>query len=147
MQSQVQIVDPLYATLGGVVNDRAIVDLPIVNRNILTLMAIEPGVQPSTQNNYSSNCFTSAIHIRSMAAWNRPRVQQDGVSILNQSDIPRIMGLTMLPPVDAVDEMRVQTKQLFRQLRPQRRRNHDPGHEVGDERISLNCFRVPAQML
>lgn len=110
VSSQVQMVDPSNATLGGVVNNKAIVDLPIVNRNVLTLMAIEPGVQPSTQNNYSSNFFTSAIRYSFNGGLESTSdFQQDGISILNQSDIPGIMGLTMLPSVDAVDEMRVQT--------------------------------------
>jgi hypothetical protein len=74
------------------------------------LMAIEPGVQPSTQNNYSSNFFTSAIRYSFNGGLESTSdFQQDGISILNQSDIPGIMGLTMLPSVDAVDEMRVQT--------------------------------------
>jgi hypothetical protein len=110
VQSQVQMVDPSNATLGGVVNNTSIVDLPIANRNILVLMAIEPGVQPSTPNNYSSNFFTSAIRYSFNGGLESTSdFQQDGVSILNQSDIPGIMGLTMLPSVDAIDEMRVQT--------------------------------------
>ncbi|MFN7920080.1 MAG: carboxypeptidase-like regulatory domain-containing protein [Bryobacteraceae bacterium] len=110
VSSQVQMVDPSNATLGGVVNNKSIVDLPIINRNVLTLMAIEPGVQPSTQNNYSSNFFTSSIRYSFNGGLESTSdFQQDGISILNQSDIPGIMGLTMLPSVDAVDEMRVQT--------------------------------------
>jgi hypothetical protein len=110
VSGQVQTVDPTNATLGGVVNNKAIVDLPIINRNVLTLMALQPGVQPSTQNNYSSNFFTSAIRYSFNGGLESTSdFQQDGVSILNQSDIPGIMGLTMLPSVDAVDEMRVQT--------------------------------------
>jgi len=110
VSSQVQMVDPSNATLGGVVNNKSIVDLPLVNRNILTLMAIEPGVVPSTPNNYSSNFFTSAIRYSFNGGLESTSdFQQDGVSILNQSDIPGIMGLTMLPSVDAIDEMRVQT--------------------------------------
>src|ERR1700722_13285727 len=110
VSSQVQMVDPSNATLGGVVNNKSIVDLPIVNRNILTLMAIEPGVAPSTPNNYSSNFFTSAIRYSFNGGLESTSdFQQDGISILNQSDIPGIMGLTMLPSVEAIDEMRVQT--------------------------------------
>jgi Carboxypeptidase regulatory-like domain len=110
VSGQVQMIDPSNATLGGVVNNKSIVDLPIINRNVLTLMAIEPGVQPSTQNNYSSNFFTSAIRYSFNGGLESTSdFQQDGISILNQSDIPGIMGLTMLPSVDAVDDMRVQT--------------------------------------
>src|SRR5437899_9745436 len=96
--------------LGGVVNNQSIVDLPLVNRNVLTLMAIQPGVAPSTPNNYQSTFFTSAIRYSFNGGLESTSdFQVDGVSILNQSDIPGIMGLTMLPSVDGVDEMRVQT--------------------------------------
>src|SRR5215471_3067072 len=110
VQGEAQMVDPSNATLGGVVNNKAIVDLPLVNRNVLTLMVIEPGVAPSTPNNYQSNFFTSAIRYSFNGGLESTSdFQLDGVSLLNQSDIPGIMGLTMLPSVDGVDEMRVQT--------------------------------------
>ena len=110
VQAEAQMVDPSNATLGGVVNNKSIVDLPLVNRNVLTLMALEPGVQPSTPNNYQSNFFTSSIRYSFNGGLESTSdFQLDGVSILNQSDIPGIMGLTMLPSVDGVDEMRVQT--------------------------------------
>ncbi len=110
VSSQVQMVDPSNATLGGVVNKKSIVDLPLVNRNVLTLMALEPGVAPSTPNNYQSNFFTSSIRYSFNGGLESTSdFQLDGVSLLNQSDIPGIMGLTMLPSVDGVDEMRMQT--------------------------------------
>jgi hypothetical protein len=110
VQGEAQMVDPSNATLGGVVNNKAIIDLPLVNRNILTLMAIEPGVAPSTPNNYQSNFFTSAIRYSFNGGLESTSdFQLDGISILNQSDIPGIMGLTMLPSIDGVEEMRVQT--------------------------------------
>jgi hypothetical protein len=110
VSSQVQMVEPSNATLGGLVNNKAIVDLPLVNRNILTLMAVEPGVTPSTPNSYQSNFFTSAIRYSFNGGLESTSdFQLDGISILNQSDIPGIMGLTMLPSVDSVDEMKVQT--------------------------------------
>ena len=110
VSSQVQLIEPSNETLGGLVNNKSIVDLPLVSRNILTLMAVEPGVSPSTPNNYQSNFFTSAIRYSFNGGLESTSdFQQDGISILNQSDIPGIMGLTMLPSVDAIDEMRVQT--------------------------------------
>lgn len=110
VSGQVQMVDPSNATLGGVVNNKSIADLPLVNRNVLTLMVIEPGIAPSTPNNYQSNFFTSSIRYSFNGGLESTSdFQLDGVSLLNQSDIPGIMGLTMLPSVDGVDEMRVQT--------------------------------------
>jgi len=74
------------------------------------MMAIQPGVVPSTPNNYQSNFFTSAIRYSFNGGLESTSdFQVDGVSILNQSDIPGIMGLTMLPSVDSIEEMRVQT--------------------------------------
>jgi hypothetical protein len=70
-------------------------------------MAIEPGIAPSTPNNYQSNFFTSSIRYSFNGGLESTSdFQLDGVSLLNQSDIPGIMGLTMLPSVDAVDETR-----------------------------------------
>jgi len=110
VSGQVQLVEPSNATLGGLVSSKAIADLPLVNRNVLTLMAVQPGVTPTTPNNYQSNFFTSAIRYSFNGGLESTSdFQLDGISILNQSDIPGIMGLTMLPSIDSVDEMRVQT--------------------------------------
>jgi hypothetical protein len=110
VSSQVQMIEPSNATLGGLVNNKAIIDLPLVNRNVLTLMVLEPGVAPSTPNNYQSNFFTSAIRYSFNGGMESTNdFQLDGMSILNQSDIPGIMGLTMLPSVDSVQEMKLQT--------------------------------------
>jgi hypothetical protein len=110
VSSQVQMIEPSNATLGGLVNSKSIADLPLVNRNILTLMVLEPGVAPSTPNNYQSNFFTSAIRYSFNGGMESTNdFQLDGMSILNQSDIPGIMGLTMLPSVDSVQEMKLQT--------------------------------------
>ena len=110
VSGQVQMIEPSNATLGGLVNNKSIVDLPLVNRNILTLMVLEPGVAPSTPNNYQSNFFTSSIRYSFNGGMESTNdFQLDGMSILNQSDIPGIMGLTMLPSVDSVEEMKLQT--------------------------------------
>src|SRR5260370_42337064 len=105
------MVDPSNATLGGVVNNKSIVDLPLVGRNVLTLMVIEPGVAPSTPNNYQSNFFTSSIRYSFNGGFeSTPDFQLVGVSMLNQSGIPGLMGLTLLPSVEGVDETGGQTK-------------------------------------
>jgi len=110
VSSQVQMIEPSNATLGGLVNNKSIIDLPLVNRNVLTLMVLQPGVAPSTPNNYQSNFFTSAIRYSFNGGMESTNdFQLDGMSILNQSDIPGIMGLTMLPSVDSVEEMKLQT--------------------------------------
>ena len=107
---KVQMVEPTSATLTGTVNSESVADLPLANRNVLTLMVLTPGVAPSTPNSYQSNFFTSAIRYQFNGGEESTNdFQVDGVSILNQSDIPGIMGLTMLPSVDSVQEVTVQT--------------------------------------
>src|SRR5260370_27601943 len=94
VSSQVQMVDPSNATLGGVVNNKSIVDLPIINRNILTLMAIEPGGHPSTQNNYSSNFFTSAIRYSFNGGLESTSdFHMRAISISNPTHTPAIIAL------------------------------------------------------
>ena len=110
VSGKVQMVEPTSATLTGTVNSESVVDLPLANRNVLTLMVLTPGVTPSTPNSYQSNFFTSAIRYQFNGGEESTNdFQVDGVSILNQSDIPGIMGLTMLPSVDSVQEVTVQT--------------------------------------
>jgi Carboxypeptidase regulatory-like domain len=108
--SQVQMVEPSNATLGGLVNNAAVVDLPLVNRNVLQLMAIVPGVMPTTPNSFSSTFFTSAVRYSINGGdESTSQMELDGLSFLNQSDIPGILGLSVLPSVDSVQDFRVQT--------------------------------------
>ena len=74
VQGEAQMVDPSNATLGGVVNNKAIIDLPLVNRNVLTLMAIEPGVAPPLRTITKATSSRARSGIRSTADWNRLRI-------------------------------------------------------------------------
>ena len=109
--SQVQMVEPSNATLGGLVNNQAIVDLPLSNRNALSLMALEPGVAPSTPNSYQSFAATSAPRFSFNGGLESTSPYQlDGISIESQSDLPGIYALAVLPSVDSIQEIRVQTQ-------------------------------------
>lgn len=108
--SQVQMVEPSNATLGGVVNNKEIADLPLATRNVLTLAVIQPGVQPANPNNYQSSFFTNAVEYAvNGGLYSSSEIQLDGVSILNQSDIPGMYGLSLLPSVESIQEFKVQT--------------------------------------
>ena len=74
VQAEAQMVDPSNATLGGVVNNKAIIDLPLVNRNVLTLMAIEPGVRPPPLTITRATSSRARSATRSTGVWNRLRI-------------------------------------------------------------------------
>lgn len=110
VQAQAQMVEPSNATLGGLVNNATIEDLPLVNRNIVTLMTLLPGVTPSTPNSFSSTFFTSAVRYSMNGGMeSTSEFELDGISFLNQSDIPGILGMSVLPSVESIQEFRVQT--------------------------------------
>jgi hypothetical protein len=108
--SQVQMVEPSNATLGGLINNAQLADLPLVGRNVLPLMALVPGVAPSTPNNYSSFSFTSANRY-SFNGGNEATsdFQLDGMPIQTMSNIPGILAVALTPSLESVHEFRVQT--------------------------------------
>ncbi len=107
---QAQMVEPSNATLGGIVGNKAIVDLPLVNRNVFTLMALLPGVAPSLPNNDSSVFFTNPVRFSLNGGLESTSdIQLDGISALAQSNIPGIYASSALPSVDSIQEFRVQT--------------------------------------
>jgi len=107
--SEVQLVEASNATLGGVVENKKVIDLPLNNRNIFTLMTLVPGVTPSTPNS-QSDFFTSAIRYSINGGLESTTdIQVDGISALAQSDIAGMYGASALPSVDSIQEFRVQT--------------------------------------
>ena len=110
VSSKVQMVEPSNAVLGGLVNNQQIVDLPLANRNILTLVAVEPGVSPSNPNSYQSSSFTSGAQYNfNGGLQNTSDFTLDGVSIFFQADNSGQYYLSLLPSVDSIDEMKVET--------------------------------------
>jgi len=108
VKGQAQMVEPSNATLAGVINTAEIADLPLSNRNILTLAAIEPGVTPSTPNSYTSNCFTCGDrYAMNGGLENTSDFQLDGISILIQADNGGQLYLAVVPSVDGVGEISV----------------------------------------
>lgn len=108
--SQVQLVEASTATLGGVVENKLVTDLPLNNRNVFMLMVLVPGVVPSLPNNYQDESFTVALRYSVNGGLESTTdVQLDGISANAASDIPGIYGLGTLPSVDSIQEFRVQT--------------------------------------
>jgi hypothetical protein len=108
--SQAQMVEPSNATLGGLVTDKSIDDLPLSTRNVFTLMALLPGVAPSLPNNAGLVYFTDPVRFSLNGGLESTSdIQLDGISALAQSNIPGIYASSALPSPDGIQEFRVQT--------------------------------------
>jgi hypothetical protein len=113
-QVQVTATGPLLetsnATLSTVVENKKIVDLPLNNRNIYSLLRLVPGITPSTPNNVESDFFTSTIRFSiNGGKESQNDIQLDGVTAMVQSDIQGIYGASAIPSVEGIQEFRVQT--------------------------------------
>ena len=113
-QVQVTATGPLLetsnATLSTVVENKKIVDLPLNNRNIYSLLKLVPGITPSTPNNAESDFFTSTIRFSiNGGKESQNDIQLDGVTAMVQSDIQGIYGASAIPSVEGIQEFRVQT--------------------------------------
>lgn len=110
---QVTAAGPLLeassATLSSVVGNKKIIDLPLNNRNVYSLLRLVPGVTPSTPNQ-ESDFFTSTIRFSINGGKESLNdIQLDGVTAMVQSDIQGIYGASAIPSVEGIQEFRVQT--------------------------------------
>ncbi len=87
------------STLGKVVDNRRINDLPLNSRNVYSLLFLTPGTSGSVGNNYNNVSFL----INGSA--NRD-VLIDGVTS-TQPTVNGAVGVSVFPPVDAIEEYKV----------------------------------------
>jgi len=87
------------STLGKVVENRRIRDLPLNSRNVYSLLFLTPGTAGSVGNNYNNVSFT----INGSA--NRDIII-DGVTS-TQPTVNGVVGVSVFPPVDAIEEYKV----------------------------------------
>ncbi|MEO8128105.1 MAG: carboxypeptidase regulatory-like domain-containing protein [Bryobacteraceae bacterium] len=103
---QTPVVDSASATLGTVVSQRQIVDLPLNGRNYAQLAYLIPGVTPGQRHSNDSVNFSNPYQIAANGQRQfNTELTLDGVSVnsalLNQSNFR--------PSIDALEEFRVQT--------------------------------------
>jgi hypothetical protein len=108
--SQTQMIEPANATLGGVVPEELVTNLPLVSRNVLTLTAILPGVQPSTPNSYSTTFYTYANRYSiSGGLEDTEQILLDGVTTQTPGDVNGAYNVALQPSPDSIEAMRVET--------------------------------------
>ena len=103
---QTPVVDSASATLGTVISQRQIVDLPLNGRNYAQLAYLIPGVTPGQRHSNDSVNFSNPYQIAANGQRQfNTELTLDGVSVnsalLNQSNFR--------PSIDALEEVRVQT--------------------------------------
>ena len=99
------LLDTQDATTGQVVNRKFINDLPLVNRQVLDLAFLAPGVNPAPLSSYAggvANNFTSNGG-RNMTA----DVLIDGVSNTATDTNGTIQDVSYIPSIDAVQEFKI----------------------------------------
>ncbi len=103
------LLEASSATLSTVVENKKIIDLPLNNRNVYSLLRLVPGITPSTPNS-DSDFFTSTIRFSINGGKESLNdIQLDGVTAMVQSDIQGIYGASAIPSVEGIQEFRVQT--------------------------------------
>jgi hypothetical protein len=93
------------ASLGEVLNQHAVVDLPLNGRDVLRLAAITPGVLPGMKSRTGSTAAGGEDFIGAGAREVQNSMSLDGVNISSNL----IMTTTLRPSVDAVEEFSIQT--------------------------------------
>ena len=100
------------STLGNIRPERAVADLPLNARNFATLIFLSPGTVPSFDRDSSSLSGTTRRGV-SNAAVNGVRPTNDWNSLLieglDNTENHNGFGATVFPPVDAIQEFKVQT--------------------------------------
>lgn len=104
--AQAPVVDAASASLGTVMDERKIVDLPLNGRNYAQLAYLIPGVTPGQRHSNDTVNFSNPFQISANGQRQfNTEVTMDGASInsalLNQSNLR--------PSIDALQEFRVQT--------------------------------------
>jgi len=81
------LLEASSAALSAVVENKKIIELPLNNRNIYTLLTLVPGITPSTPNNAESDFFTSTIRFSINGGKESVNdIQLDGVSAMVRRD-------------------------------------------------------------
>lgn len=100
------LLNTTNATLGQVVNNRAVVSLPIASRQPLALVSLTAGINPV---NTSAGGQTNTNFVANGTRNSTADVLMDGMSLTNVEQNSGVTNLEYQPSVDTVEEFKVQT--------------------------------------
>ncbi len=96
------------AVTGQVVNRELIANLPMIDRNVLGMVYLAPGITPVNANCAPPNCSTGTNFVSNGSRNATADVLLDGVSTTNFDQNSGANGVVFTPSVDAVEEVAVQ---------------------------------------
>ena len=133
------------ATVGTVIENKRIVELPLNGRNYLQLVALAPNVttlRPSAGQAGSRQGGDRATQSISVAG---QRIMFDHFTLdgVDNTD-PNFNTYVVLPSIDALQEFKVQTGVYPGRVRPQRHPDQR-AHQAGRQPVSRRPVRVPPQ--
>lgn len=99
------------ATMGLVLDERSIEDLPLVDRNPFDLAFLAPGVSQAIGTTYGNGVSTPGFVTNFVSDGSRAAQADmllDGVSVMNSDNNPGVQKALYVPPVEAIEEYKIQ---------------------------------------
>ena len=106
---QAQLVESTNSTLGAVVENKRILDLPLNGRNIFNLAALVPGVFMVRQTGGIADSFTANRFIVNGGQESTGDILLDGVTATVSHNISTIPAVSAIPSVEGIQEFKIQT--------------------------------------
>ncbi|HMJ61208.1 MAG TPA: TonB-dependent receptor [Bryobacteraceae bacterium] len=104
VDANVTTLETTTSSIGTVVNNTAILNLPLDTRNVFSLIYLTPGVSGSIGNNYNSLSFSVNGTRTSMM-----EIMVDGVPA-GHPTVQGYSGISVFPSVDAIGEFKVEAE-------------------------------------
>ena len=136
VRANATLLETTSGTVGKVVDNRRILELPLNTRNVYSLIFLTPGVAGTIGNNYNSMSYS--------VNGARPTMMDtviDGVT----ASFPTVNGFTgisVFPSVDAIQEFKVLGANYPGGIRPQPRKRPERRLQVGHEPVPWQRLRV-----
>lgn len=110
VEADAQLIQPTVTSLGQVVTEKDILDLPLDGRDFSTLGLLQPGVVPLTPGLKEASGGDAGLRAREPYSVNGQRPESnnfliDGANNFNGVD----GGFVLTPPIDAIEEFRIIT--------------------------------------
>jgi hypothetical protein len=136
------IVETQNATIGTVIENRRIVELPLNGRNYLQLVALSPNVSADFATAGQAGTRQGGTRANQQLSVSGQRREFNNYTLdgVNNTDV-NFNTYIFLPSVDALEEFKVQTgvysAEFGREAQPSQRR-----HQVGDQQLPRDTLRV-----
>ncbi|MDQ6700918.1 MAG: TonB-dependent receptor [Acidobacteriota bacterium] len=106
---EAQLVESTTSTLGAVIENKRILDLPLNGRNIFNLAALVPGVFMVRQTSGIADTFTANRFIVNGGQESTSDILLDGVTATVSHNISTIPAVSAIPSVEGIQEFKIQT--------------------------------------